>query len=102
MPKRVFWPAALVIMGLIFLAQNLGYLPPEFWNFWPLILIIVGLGGLLTSDREEWMVDYKANKSSSAPRAVAQPVVKKAAARKPVAKKSTASKKGTSKASKRK
>lgn len=57
MPKNVFWPATLVTMGFIFLASNLGLLPPEFWNFWPMILIIVGLGGLLTSDREEWMVN---------------------------------------------
>lgn len=57
MPKNVFWPATLVIMGFIFLASNMGLLPKEFWNFWPLILIIVGLGGLITSDREEWMVD---------------------------------------------
>lgn len=62
MPKRVFWPAALVVMGLIFLASNLGMLPREFWNLWPLILIVVGLGGLLTSDREEWMVDTKKSK----------------------------------------
>jgi hypothetical protein len=54
MPKRVFWPAALVVMGLIFLASNLGLLPAVFWNLWPLILIIVGLGGLLLSDKEEW------------------------------------------------
>lgn len=57
MPKRVFWPVALVTMGLIMLASNLGMLPREFWNLWPLILIVVGLGGLLTSDRKEWLVD---------------------------------------------
>ncbi len=55
MPKRVFWPIAMVILGLIFLASNLGMLPREFWNLWPIILIVVGLGGLLTSDRDEWM-----------------------------------------------
>lgn len=54
MPKRVFWPAALVTMGLIFLASNLGLLPYAFWNLWPIILIVVGLGGLLISDKEEW------------------------------------------------
>lgn len=59
MPKNVFWPATLVIMGFIFLASNLGMLPSEFWNFWPLVLIVVGLGGLLTSDREEWLVEVK-------------------------------------------
>lgn len=57
MPKKVFWPLALVVMGLIFLASNLGMLPREFWNLWPVILIVVGLGGLLTSDRDEWLVD---------------------------------------------
>lgn len=56
MPKRVFWPAVLVTMGLIFLASNMGYLPSAFWNLWPVLLIIVGLGGLLISDREEWMM----------------------------------------------
>ncbi len=59
MPKRVFWPAALVTMGLVFLASNLGLLPAVFWNLWPLILIIVGLGGLLISDREDWDVPKK-------------------------------------------
>jgi len=54
MPKRVFWPLALVIMGLIFLASNVGLLPRRFWDLWPLVLIVVGLGGLVTSDKEEW------------------------------------------------
>jgi hypothetical protein len=64
MPKRVFWPLTMVIMGLIFLASNLGMLPREFWNLWPLILIIVGLGGLLTSDRDEWVVESKTIRSA--------------------------------------
>lgn len=65
MPKRVFWPAALIVMGLIFMAASMGYLPAEFFNLWPLLLIIVGLGGLLTSDREEWMTDPKKMTKSS-------------------------------------
>ena len=52
MPKKVFWPAAMIAMGLVFLAHNLGLLPREFGNLWPLILIVVGLGGLLTCDRD--------------------------------------------------
>jgi len=64
MRKNVFWPASLVTMGLIFLASNLGYLPREFWNLWPIILIVVGLGGLLTSDNDEWDVAKPAKKSS--------------------------------------
>ncbi len=59
MPKNVFWPATLVLMGLIFMASNMGYLPLRFWNLWPIILIVVGLGGLLTSDRDEWMAKPK-------------------------------------------
>jgi hypothetical protein len=57
MPKKVFWPATLVVMGFVILAAILDLLPSEFMNFWPLMLIIVGLGGLLTADRDEWMVD---------------------------------------------
>jgi len=30
-------------------------LPAALWNLWPLILIVVGLGGLVISDREEWV-----------------------------------------------
>ena len=30
---------------------------PEFYNLWPLILIIARGWGLLTSDRDEWLVD---------------------------------------------
>ena len=70
MPKRVFWPAALVTMGLIFLASNLGLLPSAFWNLWPIILIVVGLGGLLISDREEWNTPTtKTTKKKSAKKA---------------------------------
>ncbi|MBU0974866.1 hypothetical protein KKD03_04155 [Patescibacteria group bacterium] len=69
MPKKVFWPASLVSMGFIFLASNLGYLPRAFWNLWPIILIVVGLGGLLTSDKEEW---------ESSGKKTAKKVVKKA------------------------
>ena len=54
MPKRVFWPIAMIVIGLILIASNLGLLPRFFWNLWPVILIIVGLGGLLISDKDEW------------------------------------------------
>lgn len=57
MPKRVFWPAALAIMGVVTLAAFMGYLPANLWFLWPLILIVVGLGGLILSDKEEWEID---------------------------------------------
>lgn len=79
MPKRVFWPAVLVTMGLIFMASNMGYLPAQFWNFWPLLLIIVGLGGLLTSDRDEWMSPEtrKRNAAKASKKAAASRAAKK-------------------------
>lgn len=61
MPKKVFWPLSLIVMGLLFLSANLGVVPREFWNLWPLLLIIVGLGGWLTSDRDEWMYEKKSS-----------------------------------------
>lgn len=64
MPKKVFWPLSLIVMGLLFLSANLGFVPVEFWNLWPLLLIIVGLGGWLTSDRDEWMYQKKTSSSS--------------------------------------
>ncbi len=74
MPKRVFWPVALVVLGIIALATSVGMMPASFWNLWPLILIIVGLGGLLISDKEEW------DTPAAAPRrTVSKPVAKKAA-----------------------
>lgn len=78
MPKKVFWPATLVVMGLIFLASNLGYLPSMFWNFWPIILIIVGLGGLLVSDRDEWLIE-PTTKSKSTKKTTKKATKKKAA-----------------------
>lgn len=70
MPKRTFWPVTLIIMGLIFMASNMGYLPGALWNLWPLILVVVGLGGLITSDREEWLHEQpkKSSKKTTAPR----------------------------------
>lgn len=62
MPKKVFWPAAMVVMGFILLASQFNLLPDTFWFLWPIILIVVGLGGLLTADRDEWLVPTKKSK----------------------------------------
>lgn len=79
MPKKVFWPATLVVMGFIILAAILDLLPSEFMNFWPLMLIIVGLGGLLTADRDEWMSD-SSTKSIAASKSKAKSVKRTAKA----------------------
>lgn len=65
MPKKIFWPAALVTMGLIIIASNFGLLPDTFGDLWPIILVIVGLGGLITSDRDEWLIEPKKTKAAS-------------------------------------
>jgi len=50
--KRVIWPIILIVVGLLFLASNLGYLQ---WGelrrvlgtWWPLILIAIGIEHLI-------------------------------------------------------
>jgi len=46
-------PIVLIVLGVVFLANNLGLLRFfDFWDvlstWWPLILIAVGVGGLLS------------------------------------------------------
>ncbi len=65
MPKRAFWPLAMIVMGIIILAANLGLLPVMLWSLWPLILIVVGLGGLLVGDRDEWLYPTSKTKVKS-------------------------------------
>lgn len=62
MPKNVFWPAAITVMGFTILADRAGLLPQAFSFLWPLILVIVGLGGIITSDRKEWLKEIKKKK----------------------------------------
>jgi hypothetical protein len=50
--RRVVWPIILIVVGVLFLASNLGYLN---WHqlrsflatWWPLILIAIGVEQLL-------------------------------------------------------
>ena len=50
--RRVVWPIILIVVGLLFLASNLGYLQwHELRNFlatwWPVILIAIGVEQLV-------------------------------------------------------
>ncbi len=56
--RDYFGPLLLIIIGLIFLASNLGLLPGEGWGtvfrLWPLLLIVAGLNDLLRGDGLIW------------------------------------------------
>lgn len=43
----IVWGLILIVVGLIWLSNNLGYLPGDFWRtvwrFWPVLLILIGL-----------------------------------------------------------
>ena len=43
----MIFPWIIIVLGVIFLLQNLNILPPGFWGYiWPIILIAVGLAML--------------------------------------------------------
>jgi hypothetical protein len=54
--RRIVWPIILIVVGLLFLASNLGYLH---WaelrgllaTWWPLILIAIGIEQLVRRTR---------------------------------------------------
>jgi hypothetical protein len=61
-PRRrggVVGPLLLIFLGAIFLLQNTGYLPGNFWlslwRLWPLVLVLVGIE-LLFAHRIPWLV----------------------------------------------
>ena len=54
--KIPFWPLALIVIGAVFLASNLGLISfgeLRQWlaTWWPLILIAIGVAGLLRRTR---------------------------------------------------
>jgi len=51
-PRDLVWPIVLIVVGLLFLAYNLGYLryaelKEIIGTWWPLILIALGIAGLV-------------------------------------------------------
>jgi hypothetical protein len=54
----VVWPLVLIFLGGVFLLENTGYLPPNFWmnlwRLWPLVLVLVGIE-LLFAHRIPWL-----------------------------------------------
>lgn len=62
----------MLVIGAILIATRLELLPAEFFNLWPIVLIVVGLGGLLISDKEEWDGQSKSTVKKTAKRKVAK------------------------------
>jgi hypothetical protein len=55
--RNIVWPIVLLILGLLFLAHNLGYLgfselKAILATWWPLILIALGIAGLIGRGRK--------------------------------------------------
>jgi len=55
-PRNLVWPIVLIVVGLLFLAYNLGYLryvelKEIIGTWWPLILIALGVAGLVQQRR---------------------------------------------------
>ena len=54
--RNLVWPIVLIVIGVLFLAHNLGYLAfaqlrELIGTWWPLILIALGIGGLVSRKR---------------------------------------------------
>jgi Domain of unknown function (DUF5668) len=51
----IVWPLILIVIGSIFLLQNLGFLAPTawlgLWRLWPLLLVLIGIDLLLAHRR---------------------------------------------------
>lgn len=43
MDKQLFWPVAVILIGVIALMINLGYLPRATLLYWPVLLVLWGL-----------------------------------------------------------
>lgn len=50
MDKHVFWPVSAILLGVIVLMINLGYLPKATALYWPILLVLWGLMKLVESE----------------------------------------------------
>ena len=41
--KKVFWPVVAILLGVVVLMVNLGYLPQVTVNYWPVLPVLWGL-----------------------------------------------------------
>jgi hypothetical protein len=58
--RSYFGPIFLITIGLVFLAQNLGFIPGEGWEtilkLWPVLLIVAGLDDLVRGEGIAWPI----------------------------------------------
>lgn len=53
--NQIFWGLVILVVGVLFLAQNLGYLQDySFWRYLPALLIILGLYQLFINKFHAW------------------------------------------------
>jgi predicted membrane protein len=54
--NQIFWGLVIIIVGVLFLAQNLGYIQDySFWKYLPALLIILGLYQLFVNRLRAWV-----------------------------------------------
>src|SRR5437764_3793623 len=57
MRSHLAWPLVLIVLGIVLLLSDLGFLPPIAWRsfafLWPIVLVVLGIG-LLTTGRISW------------------------------------------------
>jgi len=59
----MFMPLLLIILGVVFLLENLGFLPWLNWSLiWPIILILAGLSMLKKQNGNDCCNWFKSNK----------------------------------------
>jgi len=55
---RVFWGVLLLVIGGLFLLNNLGWYYPDWsgiWRFWPVVLILWGISALVPNQKVKWI-----------------------------------------------
>jgi len=70
--RDLIGPLALLVIGVILLLRNLGYLPASLDQWWPVVLIVIGLGIILRRSSPDEMVLPK-EPSPAAPGSARQP-----------------------------
>jgi hypothetical protein len=45
--RGIFWGLLLLVVGVLIILHNLGYISGSIWRWWPIILIVVGLKKLI-------------------------------------------------------